>query len=391
MTFSPTAWRRTLKRTVRYTILSAMVFGSIALTWVRPWAWQSLRQEGTNRLLHRAWLGPWQPNHSEYAQPEDVVRSLVLADVTLPQVNLRDWRLAGVQIANANLSWASGERLTMWHARLDKVRLVAAQLNRARLSHVEISESSLRSAKARGAYFVNSRLRQVDMRDADLRGAALQQTIIEAPVDLRGADLRGATFSDADLRLARLEGARLEGARCVGTVLFPSGFDAAAHGVIDSRDNDIMRRASAKRHAAAFGARQDPRTVSTSSPQIAPEAELDGTRLPGADLAYARLRGASLRDAVLCYAMLRSADLRSADLRGANLSGANLAGADMTGARLDGATLAGCLRDTRTRWPSGFVKPSSIQPHDDGFDSPDAFPASLRIASWAASDAPARP
>jgi uncharacterized protein YjbI with pentapeptide repeats len=83
--------------------------------------------------------------------------------------------------------------------------------------------------------------------------------------------------------------------------------------------------------------------------------DLQGVRIPRADLNFANLSGAhlggaDLRGAGLSYANLSDTNLSGADLRGADLSAANLSGADLRiadlrGARLNWANLNGADLD----------------------------------------------
>ena len=79
-------------------------------------------------------------------------------------------------------------------------------------------------------------------------------------------------------------------------------------------------------------------------------ADLGGANLVGADLVGADLRGANLVGADLVGADLGGAYLVGADLRGASLGGADLVGADLRGANLGGADLGGAyLRGANLR------------------------------------------
>ncbi len=69
--------------------------------------------------------------------------------------------------------------------------------------------------------------------------------------------------------------------------------------------------------------------------------DLDGARIPGAQLANAVWRGVDLRGADLRGAVLMGADLSGARLEGADLGGATLQSADLTDAKLEATSLEG--------------------------------------------------
>ncbi len=70
-------------------------------------------------------------------------------------------------------------------------------------------------------------------------------------------------------------------------------------------------------------------------------ADLDGATLDDADLRYARLDNAELNGVGLRRARLDSASLQGSRLNGATFAGASLVGTDFSGARLDDANLMG--------------------------------------------------
>ncbi len=92
-------------------------------------------------------------------------------------------------------------------------------------------DATLHQADLRTAVLWHVRLEGADLRATDLSGA-----------DLTGAVVKGARFELADLRGADLTGtdvtaASLTGAVADATTIWPSGFDAAAAGVLTAGDD----------------------------------------------------------------------------------------------------------------------------------------------------------
>jgi uncharacterized protein YjbI with pentapeptide repeats len=104
-------------------------------------------------------------------------------------------------------------------------------------------------------------------------------------------------------------------------------------------------------------------------------ANLEGANFNAANLTECHLISTSCKGASFVGTNMTKAYLTSANLIGANLSNANLSGssldmadlqdADFTGARLDGINFESATYDSRTKFPKGFVPPSSMK-----FDQP---------------------
>lgn len=180
--------------------------------------------------------------------------------------------------------------------------LAGAPLAGADLWAADLSRANLRGADLRGAYLVHASLEAADLREARFDGAFLQKAnLIDANLEhasLAEADLRGAVYSRREGRHHRLEAEQ-------DRTHWPAGFNPHI------------------REAVALG----------------PGAELNHTRLVGADLRARDLTGASFR---------------GADLRRADLSGADLSGADLSSARLEETHLEGAIYNPMTRWPAEF-------------------------------------
>lgn len=139
---------------------------------------------------------------------------------------------------------------------LRRARLVFADLADADLHYCDLSDSGLNGADLRradltgiflaGAVLIDATLHQADLRTAvlwhvRLEGADLRATDLSG-ADLTGAVVKGARFELADLRGADLTGtdvtaASLTGAVADATTIWPSGFDAAAAGVLTAGDD----------------------------------------------------------------------------------------------------------------------------------------------------------
>jgi uncharacterized protein YjbI with pentapeptide repeats/tetratricopeptide (TPR) repeat protein len=207
--------------------------------------------------------------------------------------------LEGIDLVGADLSAVYLWRKRMRYARMDRTRLVGADLRACDLAHAS--------------------LRDADLRRADLRDATLEAAVLDG-ADLSDAEVAGGRLTDARLVRATLTGVRLGG-------LAPSARVDLSGAVLD-----------------------DARLSGVHLPEVrasfvsARRADATGTVLRGGDLSCADLRGASLtgadlRDADLTGADLRGAMLGRADLRGARLVGARLVRADLTGAEVAGVDL----------------------------------------------------
>ncbi len=116
----------------------------------------------------------------------------------------------------------------MWDADLRYADLRYADLRYANLRYANLRDANLRDADLRYANLRYADLRYANLRDADLRYANLRDA------NLRDANLRYANLRDANLRYADLRDADLRGVRANEFTQWPTGFDAAAAGVVMS-------------------------------------------------------------------------------------------------------------------------------------------------------------
>jgi uncharacterized protein YjbI with pentapeptide repeats len=198
-------------------------------------------------------------------------------------------KLAGADLAAANLQGAD-----LRNARMHGVNLNRANLHEARLDGARLGEANLSSAKLEGACLGGADLSGANLRKAALWGASLSDA------NLAGANLSNANLGRAALRRANLEEANLSNATLSGAQIFGHSWDSLFGGAIF--DHAVLRRAN-----------------------------LSGADLKGASLTAADLRGANLSDASLLGASLPGALLDrvvmiNTDLRGADLTGASIYG-----------------------------------------------------------------
>ncbi|MER6922494.1 pentapeptide repeat-containing protein [Streptomyces spiralis] len=147
-------------------------------------------------------------------------------ELRLDRIDLRGVRLAFADLADADLHYCD----------LSDARLTSADLRRADLTGIWLA----------GAALINANLYQADLRTAVLWHARLDGADLSA-TDLSGADLtgavvKGARFELADLRGADLTGTDLDATTLTGavgdaTTIWPTGFDAAAAGLVMARSD----------------------------------------------------------------------------------------------------------------------------------------------------------
>ena len=163
---------------------------------------------------------------------------------SVPELDLRQWDLHGMQ----------AERVRLVNARLEAANLAGAKLSWANLEGAVLIDARLNDATAQDAAFDNADLTRVHLEGAQLPSSSLFNAA------LLGADLDGATLKNAGLEYADLT---------------PAG----------GTDTEIPRRASLKKADL---------TDATLRGADLSGADLDGTILAGADLSGARLDGAVL-------------------------------------------------------------------------------------------------
>jgi uncharacterized protein YjbI with pentapeptide repeats len=154
--------------------------------------------------------------------------------------------LAGVDLAERDLSGFFLRGKEMDRAQLRSAIMTAADLSDARLGHADLSRAELSRAKLIGARLAEADLTgatlscadlsRADLSDAKLSHARLDEANLTGArlsnVDLSGADLRGATVIGADLRTSRSIGANFKGVRYGRSTHWPEGFDVEAAGAV---------------------------------------------------------------------------------------------------------------------------------------------------------------
>ena len=194
----------------------------------------------------------------------------------MSEANLRDARLRGADLREADLSEANLRDARLRGADLRGARLLRTDLNGARLQNADLRNVQFRERCGflwLSSCFFPPKLRDTDLSMSNFKGVYLSKT------PLSGANLSRAEFLGADLSEAKLHGVDLTGAL------------------------------------------------------------LDGADLSGAILSAANLSRASLRGANLSGTKFHGADLSKTDLRGADLKGSQLAGAQLIETKLDLADL----------------------------------------------------
>ncbi len=187
------------------------------------------------------------------------------------------WKANNPEI-RPNLSFATGNRITIREAKLSGVDLSQTNLSRVDLSRADLMGANLSEANLNQAYLSEVNLIGGDLSSADLSSADLTSA------NLIGVNLSKSYLSGADLRKANLSGVDFIEAKLIG-------------------------------------------------------AKLSGANLSGANLREANLTGASLRGANLKGANLKGANLTGANLTGANLQKIKASDTNFNKAILTGACL----------------------------------------------------
>ncbi|WP_456675336.1 DUF2169 family type VI secretion system accessory protein [Bradyrhizobium sp. RDM12] len=291
----------------------------------------------------------------------------------------RGGRVAGRDLAGADLSWRqfanvdfSGAFLeraklngtNLAGAKLMKAALTGATLINADLSATDLTEANLNEADCRGTRFAGTRLVRTNLLGARMVGACFDQarlgelqvlripmigatfrfaqirqcSFIKAALDnsiWRNATIERGQFMDLSLSGASFAGARLE-QTCFLKVAAPqldlssSQFDQVSFiGDIDLRDAHFGRSSA---EALSFQAANLSGTDFTM-------ARLNGVYFGKSTLARATFRRTSLKRAVLTGNDLRGTDFYAANLLEAHLNQTDLTGASLRHANLYGADL----------------------------------------------------
>lgn len=212
-----------------------------------------------------------------------------------------------------NLSFATGNEITIKGANLSGVDLSRANLSKADLGKADLIGANLHEANLSEAYLSQAELTGANLTGADLSGADL------IGAKLIGANLTNVYLSGADLSKANLSGADLIGAKLIG-------------------------------------------------------AKLSGTNLSGANLSEATLIGAYLKGANLKGANLKGANFSRALLAGASLERSkaldtNFSKATFTGACLEDWQINGTTNFTDVICDYVYLSAKSKErcPHEGSF------------------------
>ncbi|MGW2610931.1 pentapeptide repeat-containing protein [Streptomyces mirabilis] len=144
----------------------------------------------------------------------------------LDRIDFRRGRLAFANLADADLHYSDLSGAALAGANLRRAQLTGIWLAGAVLVDADLHQADLRSAVLWHARLDSADLSATDLTGADLTGAVVKGTRFEL-ADLRGADLTGT-----DLATASLTGAVSD-----DTTIWPTGFDAAAAGLVTASDD----------------------------------------------------------------------------------------------------------------------------------------------------------
>lgn len=141
--------------------------------------------------------------------------------------DLRNAKLFGANLSEAQLYQANLGRADLRSATLNRTNLSTANLSRARLVGADLYGATLGKAKLLGADLSEARLYETNLSGANLSGAKLRRAqLVHADlsganlsrVDLTGATLRNANLGGADLSQAILKDSDLTEAFVGGTI-----------------------------------------------------------------------------------------------------------------------------------------------------------------------------
>ncbi len=137
-------------------------------------------------------------------------------ELTLWANRIRRYKGYRLDLRNTNLQGADLSKAVFSGARLNGVRMEAANLYQARLEG-----ATLRAAHMEGANFLQAKMGGADLHMARMEGASLKAVRLEGAnliaARMEGADLMGARIEWADFGLARMEGVNFLAARTEGT------------------------------------------------------------------------------------------------------------------------------------------------------------------------------
>jgi len=141
------------------------------------------------------------------------IRGAKLSGVDLSRTNLSRADLGKADLIGANLSAAN-----LREAYLSEVELIGANLTRADMRSADLISANLIGANLSQVYLSGADLTKANLSGADLIGAKLIGAKLSG-TNLSGANLKDANLSGAYMKGANLKGANLKGARLIGTNL----------------------------------------------------------------------------------------------------------------------------------------------------------------------------
>jgi uncharacterized protein YjbI with pentapeptide repeats/outer membrane protein assembly factor BamB len=253
-------------------------------------------------------------------------------DVQMNGANLSGTDLSGTELGAASLDAVRSGGITGTPASLpsylalrngfifgEDVDLASADLAGLNLAELNISDATLTGANLTKANLDGANLAGSDITRARLAGARLSGVSF-TQASLAGDNLAGLTISDSSLALTNLSRARMAGVTLTGDTLTGANFGGATM--------------TGLRAAGSTGSPSvlPPNWSSFYGYLFGPGANLSGVNLKGDFLVNSDLAGANLSDADLSRADLASADLTGTRLNGADLADGTLSGAELTAA-----------------------------------------------------------
>lgn len=132
---------------------------------------------------------------------------LILYRCYLPDINLEDANLRGIEFCDANLEGAN-----LCRANLEDADLWNANLERAELVNAHLKGACLWNTHLKGACLLNADLKGALLADANLEGAELDIAHLKG-ANLSNAHLEGTSLFNTNLKGANLNNAYLKGAK----------------------------------------------------------------------------------------------------------------------------------------------------------------------------------
>ncbi|MCA9543034.1 MAG: pentapeptide repeat-containing protein [Myxococcales bacterium] len=283
-----------------------------------------------------------------------------LRGIRLTDSDLTRARMAGVDLRQADLSFAQLDDTGLSRACLAEADLTLtalrgteldrADLSRASLVNAVLSGTDLRGANLHGAVLFGVSMSSVNLGCFQALGTWPGESFCACPGQARGLDACPAEARDAvpwdqcrtNLTAANLGGAVVAGSNFTGADLYQArlvGVDLSAVCEADQGDDAPLACDLRSRFTQADF------TLAQLPGMLVGAVDLRGTCFRGADLTSAefsrqtRFTAADFRGAILEGARLDEADLRSARFDGAQMARAQLRSAQVQGVAFDGADL----------------------------------------------------